>query len=92
MAILRGVESGFTIVRASKQGVMTVTDDTGRVLAQRRTGAESFTSFIAAAPVHHSSTIYARFGDWFAWLNIATALCLIVNAAVGGRMQSEASH
>jgi len=92
MAILRGVESGFTIVRAPKQGVMTVTDDTGRVLAQRRTGAESFTSFIAAAPVHHSSTIYARFGDWFAWLNIATALCLIVNAAVRGRMQSEASH
>ena len=85
MAILRGVESGFTIVRAPKQGIMTVTDDTGRVLAQRRTGAEPFTTLIAAAPVQHSTTIYARFGDWFAWLNVATAVWLIVKATVRRR-------
>jgi apolipoprotein N-acyltransferase len=91
MAILRGVESGFTIVRAPKQGIMTVTDDTGRVLAQRRTGAEPFTSLVAAAPVQHSNTIYARFSDWFAWLNVVTALCLIVNAATWSRMQAQAS-
>jgi len=91
MAILRGVESGFTIARSPKQGVLTVSDDTGRVLAQRTTGAEPFTSLIAAAPVHHSDTIYARFGDWFAWLNLAVALCLLVNSALLGRRQSQAS-
>ena len=36
MAILRGVESGFSIVRAPKQGILTVTDDRGRVLAGGR--------------------------------------------------------
>jgi apolipoprotein N-acyltransferase len=92
MAILRGVESGFTIVRSPKQGVLTVSDDTGRVLARRTTGAEPFTSLIAAAPVHHSDTIYARFGDWFAWLNVAAALCLLVNGALRARRQSQASH
>ena len=92
MAILRGVESGFTIVRSPKQGVLTVSDDTGRVLAQRTTGAEPFTSLIAAAPLHHSDTIYARFGDWFAWLNVAAALCLLVNGALRVRRQSQASH
>ena len=92
MAILRGVESGFTIVRSPKQGVLTVSDDTGRVLAQRTSGAEPFTSLIAAAPVHHSNTVYARFGDWFAWLNVAAALCLLVIGALQGRRQSQASH
>jgi len=92
MAILRGVESGFTVVRSPKQGVLTVSDDTGRVRAQRTTGAEPFTSLIAATPVHHSDTIYARFGDWFAWLNVAAALCLLVNGVLRGRRQSQPSH
>jgi apolipoprotein N-acyltransferase len=89
MAILRGVESGFTIVRAPKQGILTVTDDTGRVLAERITGSGPFTSLVVAAPVQHSATAYARFGDWFAWLNVAIALCLIVYAAVMPKPQSQ---
>jgi apolipoprotein N-acyltransferase len=82
MAILRGVESGFTIARAPKQGVLTVTDDTGRVIAERVTGSEPFTSLMAAAPVRHTATIYARYGDWFAWLNLAAAVGFLVGAAV----------
>ena len=85
MAILRGVESGFTIVRAPKEGILTVSDDTGRVLAERSSSGEPFTTLLAAAPVQHSNTIYARFGDWFAWLTTATALWLIVSAAVRSR-------
>ena len=88
MAILRGVESGFTIVRDPKQGILTVSDDTGRVLAERWSGAEAFTTMMAAAPVQHSNTIYSRFGDWFAWLNVATAVWLIVSAVVRGRDQT----
>jgi apolipoprotein N-acyltransferase len=82
MAMLRGVESGFTIVRAPKHGILTVTDDTGRVLAERVTGAEPFTSLVAAAPVRHSDTVYARLGDWFALLNVAMAAFLLVRAIV----------
>src|SRR5262252_3256522 len=87
MAMLRGVESGFTIVRAPKHGILTVTDDTGRVLAERVTGAEPFTSLVAAAPVRHSDTVYARLGDWFALLNVGMAAFLLLRAIGRGKPQ-----
>ncbi len=68
MAILRGVESGFSIARSPKLGILTATDDRGRVLAQRRTTGSQFATVIADIPVRHDATIYSRFGNWFAWL------------------------
>ena len=58
MAILRGVESGFSIARAHKQGVLSVSDDRGRVLAERSTRSAPFVALVAAVPVQHDSTIY----------------------------------
>jgi apolipoprotein N-acyltransferase len=77
MAILRGVESGFSIARAPKQGVLTATDDRGRVLAEQVTGLQPFATLIAVVPVWNERTIYARFGDWFAWLNVGLLVFLI---------------
>jgi apolipoprotein N-acyltransferase len=71
MAIVRGVESGFSIARAPKQGILTVTDNRGRVLAERVTGDAPFATLLASVPVLHETTLYARWGDWFAWLNLA---------------------
>lgn len=71
MAVMRGVESGFTIARAAKQGLLTVSDDRGRILAQQDATTVPFASLIATAPIRHDNTLYARWGDWFAWLNIA---------------------
>jgi apolipoprotein N-acyltransferase len=80
MAILRGVESGFSIARAPKQGILSVTDDRGRILAEQVTSASvTFTSLLAAVPVHHDDTLYARFGDWFAWTNIGLLLVLLTS-------------
>jgi apolipoprotein N-acyltransferase len=31
--------------------------------------------------VHHDDTLYARWGDWFAWLNIAGLFVLLLNRA-----------
>ena len=84
-AILRGVESGFSIARAPKEGIITVTDDRGRVLAERATSSAPFASLVATAPVHHDATVYASFGDWFAWLNIVLLAALIAAAIVMGR-------
>ena len=70
MAILRGVESGFSIARAPKQGILTATDNRGRVLAERITGLQPFVSLVANVPVQNDRTIYAQSGDWFAWLNV----------------------
>ena len=77
MAVLRGVEDGFSMARAAKQGILTVTDDRGRVLAERRTGEEPFTTLVAQVPVRHDTTFYASFGDWFAWLCMATVVVAV---------------
>jgi len=78
MAILRGVESGFTIVRAAKQGVLTVSDSRGRIVAEQTTGSSDFTSLVASAPVRHDATLYARFGDWLAWMSVVGLVSAIV--------------
>jgi apolipoprotein N-acyltransferase len=70
MAVLRGVESGFSIARTAKLGILTATDDRGRILAEQNTLATPFATVIATVPVRHDATIYSRFGDWFAWLDI----------------------
>jgi apolipoprotein N-acyltransferase len=82
MAVMRGVESGFSIARAAKEGLLTVSDDRGRILAQRKTGAAPFVSVAAAVPVRNDPTFYARFGDWFEWLNLAALLTLLVSLFV----------
>ena len=79
MAVMRGVESGFTIVRAGKQGLLTVSDDRGRILAQQDAATVPFASLLATAPVRHEDTLYARWGDWFAWLNIAGFVALLLS-------------
>jgi apolipoprotein N-acyltransferase len=79
MAVMRGVESGFTIVRASKQGLLTISDDRGRILAQQDAATVRFASLLATAPVRHEDTLYARWGDWFAWLNIAGFVVLLLS-------------
>ena len=81
MAVMRGVESGFTIVRAAKQGLLTVSDDRGRILAQRDAATVRFASLLAAAPVHHDDTLYQRWGDWFAWLNLGGLIVILLSRA-----------
>jgi apolipoprotein N-acyltransferase len=81
MAILRGVESGFSIARSAKQGILTATDDRGRILAERNTvlGAPPFATVIVNIPVRHDPTIYSRFGNWFAWLCVLLLAALAVS-------------
>lgn len=87
MAALRGVESGFTIVRAAKQGVLTVSDDRGRILAQQDAATVPFASLVATAPVRHDNTLYVRWGDWFAFLNAGGLVTLLFS---GTRKQNSA--
>ena len=76
MAIMRGVEGGFSIARSAKKSILYATDDRGRVIAERDTAFAPFATVIATVPVRHDATIYSRFGDWFAWLDLALLLTL----------------
>jgi apolipoprotein N-acyltransferase len=71
MAVMRGVESGFAIVRAAKRGTLTISDSRGRILAEATSDAAPFSTLVARAPSVHTETFYLRFGDWFAWFALA---------------------
>ncbi|MGA3025625.1 MAG: nitrilase-related carbon-nitrogen hydrolase [Bryobacteraceae bacterium] len=83
MAVMRGVESGFSIARAAKQGVLTLSDNRGRILLERVTSPSGFVIAQGRIPVAHAGTLYARAGDWFAWAALAALLAMI--AVRGGR-------
>jgi len=71
IAIMRGVADGFSIARAAKFGFLTVSDNRGRILAERRSDSAPFATLLALVPAGHSWTLFQALGDWFAWLVIA---------------------
>ena len=80
MAILRGVEDGFTLVRSARGGLMTVSDRYGRVLAQAPSAPHTAT-LMAAAPLDgRGPAFYARAGDLFGWACVFGAAAFILSA------------
>lgn len=77
MAVLRGVEGGFTLVRSAREGVMTVTDPFGRVLAEATSGGDIAGLAASLAWPSHIPTLYTRIGDTFGWGCMLIALALI---------------
>ena len=78
MAILRGVEGGYAVVRAASNGLMTVSDAQGRVRARGASGVGSYASAIADVPLGLGPTPYVRIGDVFAWVASAAGVLLMV--------------
>jgi apolipoprotein N-acyltransferase len=75
MAIMRGVESGFAVVRAAKGGSLFVSDNRGRLLGEIKSDAAPYSTLLVDVPVAHANTLYQRWGDWFVW--VAVALCML---------------
>lgn len=82
MAVMRGVESGFAVARAALRGNLTLSDDRGRIVADAD-DARGDAQLVASVPLHQSRTLYARWGDWFAWL----ALLVLAASLLGWWMQ-----
>ena len=81
MAILRGVENGFALARAARNGILTLSDDRGRVVASAVSGSTNIASLIGDVRLGSGATFYGRIGDAFAWACIALAAivaCVLV--------------
>jgi apolipoprotein N-acyltransferase len=78
IAVMRGVEGGFSIARSAKRSILYATDDRGHVLAEQNTMLLPFATVVTSVPVHHDVTLYSELGDWFAWVNIALLAILAV--------------
>jgi apolipoprotein N-acyltransferase len=80
MAVMRGVESGFSVVRAAKQGFLTVSDNRGRILAETTSDSAPFAKLSAEVPAVHDTTLYLLWGDWFAGINALLLVLVLVRA------------
>jgi len=79
MAIMRGVESGFAIARVARSGRLTLSDDRGRVVAESSSETQD-AELVADLPLHRDRTLYNRWGDWFAYADLALLGLLLVLA------------
>jgi apolipoprotein N-acyltransferase len=78
IAIMRGVEDGFSVARAAKDGFLTVSDSRGRIVGEVSSASAPFATLLVDVPAMHSSTLYQVWGDWFAWVAVALlVLCLL---------------
>jgi len=77
MAVLRAVENGFALARSARNGLLTLSDNRGRVIAETATVPGRFVSITGKVNVVHEQTFYTRTGDWFAWLCVAMFVILL---------------
>jgi apolipoprotein N-acyltransferase len=78
MAILRGVENGYSIVRTARQGQLTISDHKGRVLYETSSTNDKTAMLVGKFQLAETKTIYSRFGDWFGYLIVIAAIILIL--------------
>ena len=86
-AVLRGVENGFSIIRAAAHGRVTVADPYGRILAEAESRPAPGTVLVATANIGKPiPTLYVKIGDLFGRLCIgAIALALLASLTVRRR-------
>ncbi|NID13902.1 nitrilase-related carbon-nitrogen hydrolase [Luteibacter yeojuensis] len=87
MAIMRGVEGGFAVARAARSGRLTLSDDRGRVMAEV-SSEQGDAELVGNLALRETRTLYARCGNWFAWLDVAVLLALVGLALAPGTRHS----
>jgi apolipoprotein N-acyltransferase len=90
MAVLRAVENGFALARSARNGLLTLSDNRGRILAETATVSDHFVSVTGKVNVTREKTFYAQAADWFAWLCVAMFVALLVTRLLNWKRGSEA--
>ena len=63
MAVLRAVESGFALARSARNGLLTLSDNRGRIISETATVPGRFVSVSGKLNVAREETFYARTGN-----------------------------
>jgi apolipoprotein N-acyltransferase len=89
IAIMRSVENGAPMARSARDGLLTLNDRFGRVIARTPT-TSGFATLVGVVPLHGRSgeTLYSRIGDVFGWLCVALGAILSF-AALAKRRSKE---
>ena len=88
MAILRGVEFGFSEIRAARQGKLTVSDWCGRITYEASCSNGQEATLIGEVSLKNRNTIYTLLGDWFGILNLIAAIGFIAITAIRNKSLS----
>ena len=78
MAILRGVENGFSIIRTARQGRLTISDTYGSVVAEENSSNGKATTLIGQVSLTRTNTFYTQYGEWFGYAIIAASIFFII--------------
>jgi apolipoprotein N-acyltransferase len=81
MAVMRGVENGFSMARAARQGLLTFSDAYGRILAETPSSTAPEALLLRDLGPGPGATFYTRTGDWFGWISVALLATLMGSAA-----------
>jgi apolipoprotein N-acyltransferase len=77
MTKLRGIENGYVVVRSSRQGLLSISDGFGRMLAVERSARLPGTTLFATVSVPQQlETFYTRSGDMLGWTCIIATVLL----------------
>jgi apolipoprotein N-acyltransferase len=87
MAVVRGIENGFTIARSAQQGFVTFSDAYGRILAEQTSATQPDARIVRDIPAGPGPTVYTRYGDWFGWLSVVL-LCSVLASSVRAKRRN----
>jgi len=82
MAMMRGVENGFAVVRCAQEGLLTVSDHCGRVIAEARSSGAPEVLLVCDFPLGSGRTVYSYAGDWLAWSSISFLVLMVAGTSV----------
>src|SRR5438477_8655064 len=77
LAIMRGVEDGFAVARSAKQGLLTLSDSYGRIVARSASAKSGMISLVGDLPRGPGNTVYVHIGDVFAWASSAGSILFL---------------
>lgn len=86
----RAIESGFTHIRPTYNGVSYAASAHGRILARMDSDLGGTGIMYAEVPVRGERTLYARYGDWFGWSNVAALVVFGISAVTRRRTATRA--
>jgi apolipoprotein N-acyltransferase len=78
IAVMRGIENGYSIVRAAQSGLLSISDATGLVLQKIKTDRLKTVDLLTQTPVGSGQvTFYNRTGNWMGWFAVGLSLLCI---------------
>jgi apolipoprotein N-acyltransferase len=90
MAVLRGVENGYSVARSAREGHLSVSDPFGHT-SWLQSGAGMGMGRSGLALAHAIPTLYTRVGDAFGWLCAALSVLLIGWSILASRRAGQGS-